>query len=290
MKKFLGLIVILCIVLAVMKNPIAKAAVESGVKVMTGLDLSISSLKVGVLKSYVGIKDLKLNNPAGFPDPTMVDMPEIYVDYNLGAFLKKNVHLEEVRIDLNEVYIVTDAQGNMNLDALKMGGDEKDAKPKDTADKAEPKAAASFAIDLLKVRVGTVYIKDYSKGAQPKVQEIKINIDEEYANIDSQAKLIRLVTWTVLKNKAIPNLPGLQNFIGNNLGNVNELVGNSLQAAQQLGGQATKQLTETTNALKGTATSTVKDAAAIGKDTLGTATGAVKDTTDALKKLNPFGE
>ena len=93
MKK-LGIVVI--VILAVLlilvsaKNIIAKKAISAGVKNMTGLDLTIGSMNVGLFKSVIDIKQLQLNNPKGFNDKVMVDMPEIYADYDLGAFFKKS--------------------------------------------------------------------------------------------------------------------------------------------------------------------------------------------------------
>lgn len=291
MKKILtliGVIAVVVLVIAVMKNPLAKGAVQSGVKMMTGLDLKMEKLDVGVLNSYVDIKNLKLNNPAGFPDPVMVELPEIFVDYNLGAFLQKKAHLEEVRLDLNEFYIITDKEGNLNLDALKFGETKEGEAPAEPDQQAQ-KDAMPLQIDRLKIKVGTVYIKDYSKGDQPKVQTVKINIDEEYQNIDSQGKLVRLVLWTVLKNKAIPSIPGVQDLMSNQLANVQSLVSGSLGVATKLGSEAGKTLNQTTGALTDTASGAAKGAADLGKETVGSATEALGDAANELKKLNPFG-
>ena len=46
---------------------------------MTGLGLDIGSMDVGILRSAIGIKALRLRNPAGFSDRFMVELPEIYV-------------------------------------------------------------------------------------------------------------------------------------------------------------------------------------------------------------------
>ena len=114
MKKILIVVVILLVATAAVfaaKNVIAQIAVSQGVKAITGLRLDIGSMNVGILKTLLGIKDLKLFNPRGFQDKIMVDMPEIYVDYDLGAFLKGKVHLEEVRLNLKELTVVKNEKG-----------------------------------------------------------------------------------------------------------------------------------------------------------------------------------
>ena len=106
------------IALFIGKNMIIKTSVTTGVKAMTGLKLSIGSMNVGVFKSLMGINELKLYNPQGFEDDLMIDLPEIYVDYNLGAFMKGKTHLEEVRLHLKEFIVVKNEDGELNLDSL----------------------------------------------------------------------------------------------------------------------------------------------------------------------------
>ena len=73
------------IALFIGKNMIIKTSVTTGVKAMTGLKLNIRSMNVGIFKSLIGINELQLHNPQGFKDKLMVDLPEIYVDYNIWA-------------------------------------------------------------------------------------------------------------------------------------------------------------------------------------------------------------
>ena len=119
-------IIITAIVFAVLialffgKNMIIKTSVSAGVKAMTGLKLSIGSMNVGVFKSLIGINELHLHNPPGFGDELMIDLPEIYVDYNLSAFIAGKAHLEEVRLNLKEFMVVKNADGQLNLDSLKV--------------------------------------------------------------------------------------------------------------------------------------------------------------------------
>ncbi len=106
------------IVLFIGKNMIIKTSVTTGVKAVTGLKLKIGSMNVGVFKSLLGINELQLYNPAGFEDKLMVDLPEIYVDYNMGAIMGGKVHLEEVRLHLKEFIVVKNEEGELNLDSL----------------------------------------------------------------------------------------------------------------------------------------------------------------------------
>ena len=83
MKKLgiilVGILVALVIV-SFAKDMIIKVSVEKGVEVVTGLRLGIRSLSVGIIRTLVDIKDMRLYNPKGFKDPLMMDMKEIYVN------------------------------------------------------------------------------------------------------------------------------------------------------------------------------------------------------------------
>ncbi len=206
MKK-LGIVVLILVVLVVAlisaKNIIAKKAISAGVKTMTGLDLSIGSMNVGIIKSMVSIKEMKLYNPPQFSDKLMIDMPEIYVDYDLGAFLKKNVHIEEMRLNLKEFVVVKNEKGKLNLDSLKVV---KDTKEKGTPSQEEKTQKAEFKIDVLELKIGKVVYKDYSKGSEPKTTEFELNIDDRYENITDPKKLASLIITKALINTAIAKL------------------------------------------------------------------------------------
>ena len=119
MKKFIKItatILIVLVVLAFSKDMIIKTAVEKGVEVVTGLPLQMKGLTVGIIKTLVGIRDLKVLNPAGFKDRVMIDMPEIYVDYNLPDIIKGKIHLNDVRLNLKEFVVVKKKELKESLD------------------------------------------------------------------------------------------------------------------------------------------------------------------------------
>lgn len=238
------------------KNIIAKAAISGGVRAMTGLTLTIHAMDVGLINSAVGIRGLRLENPAGFSDRTMVDLSEIYVNYDLGAFLKQRVHLEEVRLDLSEFVVVKDQQGRVNLDALKVVQQSKGqpaARTPNTSGKAP-----EISIDALQLKIGTVVYKDYSRGGEPVVQEFPIHLHERYEHITNPQALAALIVSRALMNTTIARLINLD---------LNAIQGQLLDSAR---------------ALQGTAKTTAQGAA-------DTATDAVKQTTESLKKVLPFG-
>jgi hypothetical protein len=206
-----AIVLVIIIALFFGKNMIIKTSVTAGVKAMTGLKLSIRSMNIGVFKSLIGINGLQLHNPQGFEDDLMIDLPEIYVDYNLGAFMKGKTHLEEVRLHLKEFIVVKNEAGELNLDSLKVvkaaedekGGEEEAEKGDGAKEKAK---MPDIQIDLLALKIDRVIYKDYSKGGSPKVKEFNVNIDERYENITDPQSLGRLIIVKALKNTTIASL------------------------------------------------------------------------------------
>ncbi len=269
-KRLIAFLIVVAVVIGAMilaKDVIAQAAVTGGVKAMTGLNLHIQSMDVGLMRNVLGIRGLKLENPSGFQDRIMVDLPEIYVNYDLNALLQQKIHLKEVRLELKEFVVVKDQQGKLNLDALKVVQQSKGQQP--AAEKPKAGKAPDIQIDLLQLKVGKVVYKDYSGGGDPRVQEFPVNIDERYENITNVQAFGALVVSRALMNTAVAKLTNL------NLDAMQSLVGDSV-------GQATKAVT-------GAVKDVTSQATAVGGKAVDTASDAAKKAADSLKKVLPFG-
>ena len=48
----------------------------------------MAKFDLSFLKTYVGIEDMRLFNPRGYPDKVMLDMPEIFVNFSLADLFK----------------------------------------------------------------------------------------------------------------------------------------------------------------------------------------------------------
>jgi len=215
-------IVALALVVIFTRNVIIRASVEKGVKMVTGLTLRMDSFRVGIFKPFLHIRGLKLFSPAGFKDRMMVDMPEIYVDYDRRALLRGKVHLINARIDLKELIVVRNAYGELNLDSLKVvQARKRGARP---AERMPP-----FMIDRLALKIGKVVFKDYSMGT-PIVKEFNLAIDETYTNIDDPNALVSLIVVRAIERTSIA---ALANF---NIYDLRGSVQGILANAQQFSG------------------------------------------------------
>ena len=250
MKK-LGIIIavllVVVLVLSVGKNIIAKTAVEKGVELVTGLKLRISKLNIGVINTLVGIKDLTLYNPKGYQDRVMVNIPEIYVDYDLGAIIGGNIHLNDVKINLNEFVVIKNEKGELNLDSLKVVQAQKEGKAPSEKEKAK---APDIKIDKLQLIIGKVIYKDYSKGGQPSVREFNINLDETYTDITDPHSLVSLIVVKALMNTTIASLTnfdlsGLEGTVGETLTKAKEVAAQTATKAKEAVATTSKKVSET---------------------------------------------
>ncbi len=277
MKRIIKLIAIILIVgivfLFAAKNILAKTIISGGVKAITGLSLNIKSMRIGLLNSLIDIKNLKLFNPKGFEDKLMINMPEIFVDYELGEFLKGKIHFTEIRLNLEEFTVVKNKDGVLNLDSLNVVK----AKKQTTAKKdSKKKKLPPLKIDVLKLRIGKVIYKDYSKGGKPKVKEYDVDINEQYKNIDDPYRFVSLIVFKALMNTSIARLT---NF---NLGPLSDGLEGTLKGATGITLDVADKTLETTEQAAKKTGETVKKAGEAAKD-------AVQKTEEKLKKLLPFG-
>lgn len=275
MKKINIIVVAILAVLLVFsfgKNIIAKASVSAGVRAITGLKLSMRSMNIGILRTLIGIKELKLHNPGTFPEKLMMSMPEIYVDYDLGAFLKKKAHLEEIRLNLEEFIVVKNEKGELNLDSLKVVQAQKEGKSPQEKEGGRP---LQMQIDILKLKIGKVLYKDYSRGTPPAVREFNVNINERYENITNPYSLVSLVVVKALMNTTIAkltnfNLRGLQGTVSETLASAQKLAAETAAKAQETVKQTTQE---------------VQKAAQKTQEAVQETTETLKKTTEDLKNI-----
>lgn len=207
MKKTLIIVGVVVVGLLIARNVVAQFAITQGVKAATGVGVSVGSLDLGLFSSRVGVKGLAVLNPSGYPERVMVSMPELFVDYDLGAFLKGTVHLEVVRLNLAEIVVIKNTQGQVNVNSLapvkeSQAPTQRHAEPK-------PGKAPKLQIDLVELKVGRVVYKDYSQGAEPAVKEFAVNLDERYERVTNPQALAGMILAKALAKTTIAQLANI---------------------------------------------------------------------------------
>jgi uncharacterized protein involved in outer membrane biogenesis len=237
MKKLgiiIGIIVVIIALLLIFKNVLIKTAVEQGTKRVTGLELTIGDMDVGLLASKVDITDMQLLNPVGFPDKIMIDIPTFLVDVELASFFKKRAHVQTLTLDLKEFMVVRNKDRKLNLSALKSVSEKqkKVKKPVDQKEGKKEKEAPQVTIDTLVLKIGKVVYKDYSWGAKPLTKTFTIGIDEVYHDITDPKKLVNLIIVRALQKT---NIAQLANF---DLGSLKADVGDTLKTVEKAATEA----------------------------------------------------
>lgn len=247
MKRLFSAVVIAVIVVSIFaaaKNFIAKQIISAGVRTLTGLKVDMRSMDIGIFRTLISIDGLRLFNPSGFEGGLMVDMPEVYVDYDLDAFIKGKVHLKKLRLDLREFIVVKNSKGEVNLDSLETIRSKKPASGKNLK-------THNLRIDVLELKIGKVLYKDYYNTAKPRIREFKVNIDERYENITDPGKLTNLIVLKALVNTSVSGLTGfdmgiLMDGLGDTLGVASKIVGGTAGTAIKAGGGVVDSAKETT--------------------------------------------
>ncbi|MGE5280209.1 MAG: AsmA family protein [Deltaproteobacteria bacterium] len=211
MKKTLvviGIVIFGIISLALVKDQFLRFAVSRATTAVTGAPTKIRVFSLSLIKQSLHIKDFKMYNPKGFPKTVFVDIPEVEVDLDVGALLKGKLHLEKITLDLNEMVIVKNKEGQLNVDALKVsqaGQAEEKPKPGEKKPAAAQKTKPlPMQIDEVNLNLGRVIFKDYTKGEPPKVDVYELGIkNQQYKNITSAQQLAFLIMSEPLKHTAI---------------------------------------------------------------------------------------
>jgi len=205
MKKllFIAVILTLCfIALGIVKNPLIKSVVTVSASKVVGAPVRIGGFSLGIFKQAVRIKDFTMYNPKGFPEGILIDIPEISVDYNLGALLKRKLHLPRVSVNLKEVGLIRNKDGELNVDALKVSQEREEPTPAQEDKKSSRQMA--MQIDELTLTIGKLVFKDYSVNEQPSIKAYEVGIKEKtYKNITSAQQLAVLILSEPMKGAGI---------------------------------------------------------------------------------------
>lgn len=281
LKNMLIAFMALVVILALGKNMIAKVAVTGGVKMVTGLDVSLPSMQVGLLKPVISIKGLQVMNPSGYQDKTMLSLPELYVNYDLASFFKGKAHLRELRLNMDEFAVIKRADGQVNIKQIK-------ALQQQPSNKAQPSSASKtgasspeLQIDALELHIGRVVFKDYSR-SPVYIQEFPVNINERHEHIANTYALAGLIVTRALLRTSVAklaniDLASLQAGVAEAMKQSAAIVTQGLDTAQQTGQQVLKN-TKDIISQPGQVADEMKNT---GKEAL----GAAKDTTEAVKRL-----
>jgi uncharacterized protein involved in outer membrane biogenesis len=187
--KIILVVVVVLVALSFIRDLIIKSSIEAGAKFVTGADVKIGGFTLGLVRQSVRVTQFKMFNPPGFPqNEVLVSIPEVAVRLDSLALLTGMLHVPYLRLDLEEVRVIKNKDGKVNVNSLKFA--QQPTGQQKSAEKASTKET-KMRLDLVSLNIGKVVMEDYSRGgAQPKVTEYNINLkNKEFKNITNPAQL-----------------------------------------------------------------------------------------------------
>ena len=204
MKTMIKIVVAIAVVLigfSVIKNGLTQAVLSGALSKAAHVPVHIGSTHVGLASTTIDLKNIKVGNPRSFPEKLMVDAPEIYISFDLPGFFKGLAHFREVKLNLKEIVVIKNTNGDLNINALKPSKEQK---------KTQSGEAPKLKIDKLSLTIGRVVFKDYSQGSPPKIQVFDINIqDRQYTHIENIPAVVSLVMFEALTRTSLSRLTDL---------------------------------------------------------------------------------
>ncbi|HXE41407.1 MAG TPA: hypothetical protein VN516_00175, partial [Candidatus Baltobacteraceae bacterium] len=143
-------------------------------------DTQIGNFKLALISPTVRAQQIKIANPPEFGGAPFLNISEIYIDYDRAALAKKEIHIKLARINLAELDIVKNQNGQTNIFAfIKLP-------PSRNGKSVAPGAPAKFdlkkqtgydfqGIDALNVSIGKVKFIDLNNPQNDREQIIGID-------------------------------------------------------------------------------------------------------------------
>ena len=183
MKKFLVaalcIIVALSVAVACTKDMIARRLLLTAFPPSSGFTAQVDSVRVGVLSPYLWIQGLKVFNRAQSTQEAMLDVPELYLRYDLLPLFQNKLHLRQASIFLKEVVITPKGFSDVVVAPLAL------LMPKPMGGNKPPE----IFIDTLRVRIGKVRYHGDLFGPSAQTIEFQGNIDETFNNVSDPSKV-----------------------------------------------------------------------------------------------------
>ncbi len=202
--KIIILVIVLIFGVCLVRDFLIKSLIGTVAGSVTGAPTHVGGLSLSVIRQSIKISNFRMYNPKGFPKDILVDIPKIYVAYNLGALIRGKIHLKQIDFELKEVCMIKNKEGKLNVDSLKIIEEQKAKAPKKRVKKPAKKMA--IQIDLANLAIGRIVSKDYSVEGPAVIKVYDVNLKKSYKNITSVGQLAALIISEPLKVAGIKGL------------------------------------------------------------------------------------
>ena len=112
------LAVVLIVVFLLSYNSILRVAIERSIRGQTGMEAEIGRFHLALFEPAIEIQNLRIYNPTNFGGTPFLDIPEIHVEYDRAALMRREIHITLLRLNLGELDIVKNQAGQTNIFSL----------------------------------------------------------------------------------------------------------------------------------------------------------------------------
>lgn len=218
MVKILGGILLVIVGLVVAINVAGNVVLSKALEAALGVPVSVSRVQFDPFSQKAGIFGLKVQNPAGFTEKNLADIPEVSLQMDLSKIFSQVIRIKEIRLNLDEITVERSKAGKFNLTELQVmkSRPQQPSKPSGDAGKpGEAKPASGpgmkLLIDEVHLSLGRARYVD-SGLAQPMTKQIPLEIrDEVFRDVTDPAEIARQI---VLKTMQKVGLNALMPDVG----------------------------------------------------------------------------
>jgi hypothetical protein len=163
-----------------------------------GAPVSFERMDFDLRHSVVRIRGLEIRNAQGFREPALAVIPEFFLRYDPKALLQGEIHVPEIRLEVDTVIVEKNVRGGINL--LENGTVRKRFATLWGAEKM-PRLLPTAHIDRVHLSIRRGLFMDYTGGPKAFVREFDMGIlDAEIENLtDGSEILLHIVLASILK-------------------------------------------------------------------------------------------
>ncbi len=184
----IGLGVLLCL-LMIFRNTILKTALMLAGEEFLGVEVRVDDFSMGLIKQSLQIKGLKIFQPQGYPKGYLIHIPELRVDYDLKKLLKGTVHISSVVLRIDEVVLIKNKDGILNVNMLTVVQKNSQKKPPEKEDKEK----SDFQIGTVTLELGEVIRQTINPDDTIKTHVYEINMKKTLSSVSNPTKLVMAI-------------------------------------------------------------------------------------------------
>jgi hypothetical protein len=178
------LLALILLVLILSRQTFGIWMTQRSIENVTSFAATISVMDIKLTRFQVVAKEISVHNPKGFcREPLVMKMNLVETYYEPLSLMSGEPHFEKLVIDINEVIVVRNLQGELNVQRLR-----------------KSKSSKKFQIDELILSLGKIlYIDEKKDPTQPSTYVVNAR-NRSYKNIKSASDINKIVLNLVIRS------------------------------------------------------------------------------------------